>query len=103
MFRQPLEINQEVGAREPEVEEPQQDLLFTSEASLFRSDTIIQIEFDQVPEPKALTGIYLQFLSQIYGTSEKVAEAIGASEAFVRQNLRNSGKTVKTRVRLNKK
>lgn len=62
------------GAREPEVEEP-----------LLRSG-IIQIEFNEVVEPKRLSPEDLAILVATYGSYVKVAKAIGASEAFIRQN-----------------
>jgi hypothetical protein len=65
------------GAREPEVEEP-----------LSRSESI-QIEFNEVVEPKGLLPGDLARLVKIYGSCVKAAKAIGASEAFVRQNSRD--------------
>lgn len=66
------------GARKTEVEEP----VFTSRPVLF------EFEVDEVAEPKALLPKELRLLISMHGSSEKASKAIGASEAFVRQNSR---------------
>ncbi|MBN8538541.1 MAG: hypothetical protein J0M15_15940 [Deltaproteobacteria bacterium] len=68
----------ENGARETEVEEP----LWAAKPVLFEFD------FEEVPEPKALVPQDLLKLILKYRSSKKVALAIGASEAFVRQNIK---------------
>lgn len=68
-----------VGAREPEVEEP----LWATRSVLF------EFEVDEVAEPKALTPQDLQRLILNYKSSKEIAIAIGASEAFVRQNIKS--------------
>lgn len=71
-----------VGARVHEVEEPGLGL----GPQLFRSEILLQVEFNEVAEPKALIPANLIELIRIYGNSGLVAQVIGASEAFVRQN-----------------
>jgi len=71
------------GARVPEVEEP----LLGLENGLFRSQAIIQFEFEEIAEPKGLSPAELQSIRKKYGSYLKAAEAIGVSEAFVRQNV----------------
>lgn len=66
------------GARVPEVEEP----VLAARSILF------EFEVDEVPEPKALVPQDLLKLILNYRSSKKVAVAIGASEAFVRQNIK---------------
>jgi hypothetical protein len=46
----------------------------------------IYIEFDEVPEAKFLNGVELSNLIRTLGLSKLAVIAIGASEAFVRQN-----------------
>lgn len=66
------------GARVTEVEEP----VWTRKSVLF------EFEVDEVAEPKALGPKDLLQLILKYRSSKKVAVAIGASEAFVRQNIK---------------
>ena len=68
-------MNLQLGAREPQVEEP----LSGSQSIL------IEFELDEVAEPKALSSQNLRKLVFRYGSHRKVAIKIGASEAFVRQ------------------
>ncbi len=70
------------GAKVTEVDEP----LAISASTLFRSEPVFQAEFEVVAEPKALLPADLLTLIKKYGNSGKTARAIGASEAFVRQN-----------------
>lgn len=65
-----------IGAQVAGVDEP---LLPSPQA-------LIEIEFDEVVEPKTLLSADLLRLVSLYGSYLKVATAIGASEAFVRQN-----------------
>ena len=53
-------------------------------------DLVIVAEFEAWPEPKALTPIVLRELMDRFGGSHRAAEIIGASEAFVRQNGRET-------------
>lgn len=69
------------GARVAGVDEP---LLVGAQA-------LIEIEFDEVVEPKALLPADLLRLVSLYGSYLKAAAAIGASEAFVRQNCFKRG------------
>lgn len=62
------------GARVTEVEEPISRSVF------------IQIEFNEVVEPKGLSSRDLARLVKTYGSYVNAGKAIGASEAFVRQN-----------------
>lgn len=64
------------GAREPEVEEP------VSGAG----SVLLELDFEEVAEPKALLAQDLLNLVLKHGSFSKTAIAIGASEAFVRQN-----------------
>lgn len=64
------------GAEERQVDEP-----FSG------AWAVIQVEFDEIVEPKGLNSADLRKLVKTYRTSAKAASAIGASEAFVRQNL----------------
>jgi hypothetical protein len=64
------------------VDEP----LAISASTLFRSEPLFQAEFEVVAEPKALLPGDLLVLFKKYGNSSRAAKAIGASEAFVRQN-----------------
>jgi hypothetical protein len=48
---------------------------------------LFEFEVGEVAEPKALLARNLQNLVLIYGSFVKAAKAIGASEAFVRQNV----------------
>lgn len=75
------------GARVAEVEEP----LWAAKTILF------EFEVDEVAEPKALRGCDLQMQVSRHGSFAKVAIAIGASEAFVRQNHKKSKMTKKRR------
>ena len=50
------------------------------------SQALIEIEFEEITEPKALLPADLLQLVKVYGSYLKVADTIGASEAFVRQN-----------------
>jgi hypothetical protein len=52
---------------------------------------LIELEFDEVVEPKALLPSDLLRLVSLYGSYLKAAAAIGASEAFVRQNCFKRG------------
>lgn len=70
----------EDGARVPEVEEP----LWAVMSILFG------FELDEVAEPKALFPEDLQKLIKKYSSFSKAATAIGASEAFVRQNSKRN-------------
>jgi hypothetical protein len=49
-------------------------------------------EFAEVAECRALTGANLAELVRRYGSVLNAAAAIGASEAFVRQNMRRDGR-----------
>ncbi|MNJ94887.1 hypothetical protein D3C87_125910 [compost metagenome] len=69
------------GARVAVVDEP---LLGNVQA-------LIEIEFDETPEPKALLPADLLQLVKVYGSYLKAAVAIGASEAFIRQNCIKRG------------
>lgn len=71
--------SQKSGAREPEVEEP----------VLAMKSVLFEFEVDEIPEPKALVPQDLLKLILKYRSSRKVAIAIGASEAFVRQNIKS--------------
>ena len=48
---------------------------------------VVCVEFEAYPEPKALLPAELSELVVLHGTTQKVAYHIGASEAFVRQNM----------------
>ena len=63
------------GARVPGVDEP----------AWLRFQALIEIEFEEVAEPKALLLDDLLRVVNKYGTHAKAAAVIGASEAFVRQ------------------
>ncbi|MGZ3797665.1 MAG: hypothetical protein ACXVB1_14940 [Pseudobdellovibrionaceae bacterium] len=76
------------GAQVSEVGEPLLDLNY----GLFRSQVIIQFEFEEIPEPKGLLPAELRQITKKYGSYVKAAEAIGASEAFVRLNAQKRGK-----------
>ena len=67
------------GAREPEVEEP----------TLTARSIIFEFEVDEVAEPKALAPQDLLKLISKYGSSRKTALVVGASEAFIRQNIKS--------------
>lgn len=67
------------GAREPEVEE----------SLLSVKSVLLEFEVDEVAEPKTLVPKDLLKLILKYRSSKKVAIAIGASEAFVRQNIKS--------------
>lgn len=69
------------GARVAGVDEP----------LLPKPQALIEIEFDEVAEPKALLPADLLRLVNVYGSYLKVGAAIGASEAFVRQNCFKPG------------
>lgn len=55
------------------------------------SQALIEIEFGEFAEPKALLPTDLLQLVKVYGSYLKAAEVIGASEAFVRQNCFKRG------------
>ncbi|MGZ3806187.1 MAG: hypothetical protein ACXVB4_18380 [Pseudobdellovibrionaceae bacterium] len=84
-----------VGARIRQVDEPLLGLGY----GLFRSQAILQVEFEEIAEPKGLSPAELRQITKKHGSYVKAADAIGASEAFVRQNAqqkrkgRNYGKT----------
>ena len=63
-----------VGAQVDEVDEPR---------------TVVIFELTAYPEPKSLSSTELMSLYKIFGTYDKVAEVIGSSEAFVRQNVKS--------------
>ena len=67
------------GARAPEVEEP----------TLTARSIIFEFEVDEVAEPKALPPQELLKLISKYGSSRKTALVIGASDAFIRQNIKS--------------
>jgi hypothetical protein len=67
-----------IGARDPEVEEP----------VLATKSVLFEFEVDEIPQPKALVPQELLKLILKFGSSRKVAIAFGASEAFVRQNIK---------------
>jgi hypothetical protein len=52
---------------------------------------ILQAEFEEIAEPKGLSAPELRIVIKKYGSYTKAAEAIGASEAFVRQNSMRRG------------
>ena len=64
------------GAVKAKVREPRSDI----------DDLVVVAEFEAWPEPKALPPAALRALMKQFGGSHRAAEAIGASEAFVRQN-----------------
>ena len=68
------------GARDPEVEEP----VFGAKSILF------EFEVDEVAESKALLPEDLRTLVLKHKSYVNVAENIGASKAFVRQNMKKS-------------
>jgi hypothetical protein len=51
----------------------------------------VLVEFEEVAEPKVLSSAELRQITKKYGSYVKAAEAIGASEAFVRQNSTRRG------------
>ena len=53
-------------------------------------DLVLVAEFEAWPEPKALNPSALRQLMGQFGGSHRAAEVIGASEAFVRQNGRET-------------
>jgi len=55
-------------------------------SQLIQSEILFQIEFDVVPEPKALLSSDLKNLVKKYGSFKASAEAVEVSEAFIRQN-----------------
>ena len=69
------------GARDPEVEEP----LLGAKSILFEFDV------EEVAEPKALSTDDIRDLILRLSSMRNVAAAIGASEAFVRQNAKRKG------------
>ena len=77
-------LNKKIGARVQEVDEPHLSL----ESSLFRSNVILQAEFDLIAEPKALLPAQILELYQKIGTYRSTGHAIGVSEGFVRQNIK---------------
>jgi hypothetical protein len=52
----------------------------------FGHRTVVVFEFEAYPEPKVLTPSDLRVLYSRYRSFKRVAEVIGASEAFARQN-----------------
>jgi hypothetical protein len=72
---------EKIGARVPGVDEP----------PWVGSQVLIEIEFEEVTEPKALLPTDLLQLVKVYGSYLKAAGVIGASEAFVRQNCFKRG------------
>ncbi|MGZ3805447.1 MAG: hypothetical protein ACXVB4_14625 [Pseudobdellovibrionaceae bacterium] len=84
----PTEALAKVGARVSEVGEPLLDLNY----GLFRSQAILQFEFEEIPEPKGLSPSELRQITKKCGSYVKAAEAIGTSEAFVRLNAKKRGK-----------
>ena len=53
---------------------------------LFTGSSIFVFEMDAYPEAKILSPQELQQLYKAYGSWDMVADEVGASEAFVRQN-----------------
>lgn len=51
-------------------------------------DLVVVAEFEAWPEPKALGPDVLRGLMARFRGSSRAAEAVGASEAFVRQNAK---------------
>ena len=49
---------------------------------------VVSFEFEAYPEPKILNSDELRALYERYGSFYVVADAIGASESFARQNSR---------------
>lgn len=72
--------NFRVGARVSEVEEP----VFGTKSILF------EFEVKEVAEPKALIPQELVQLVSRYGSFIQAAKAIGVSEAFIRQNIKQN-------------
>lgn len=66
------------GTREQQVDEP----AFGAKSVLF------EFEVAEVAEPKALIAQELVLLVCQYGSLIQAATAIGASEAFIRQNIK---------------
>ena len=83
------------GAEVTEVDEPHVSISGT----LFRSEPVFQAEFEVVAEPKALLPGDLRNLVKKHGGYSKAGLAIGASEAFIRQNSGLPRKSSKNRVR----
>lgn len=48
---------------------------------------MVWVEFEAYPEPKALSASELTALVSSHGSSQRAADHIGASEAFVRQKM----------------
>ena len=71
-----------IGARITGVDEP----VFILGSGLFRSQSILQVAFEKITEPKSLSVTELRKVVKKYGTYAKSVAAIGTSEAFVRQN-----------------
>jgi hypothetical protein len=67
------------GAQVEKVDEP-----------LFASSPIFVFEMEAYPEAKALLGTDLRRLHRVFGSWYRVAELVGSSEAFVRQNSGDS-------------
>ena len=65
------------GAQDRQVEEP----------LAVGQSVLIEFEVDEVAEPKALRSSDLLKLLDVHGSFSRTAEVIGASEAFVRQNI----------------
>jgi hypothetical protein len=51
----------------------------------------VWLEFEAYPEPKALTPGELREIVLLAGSTQRTADYIGASEAFVRQNMGRTG------------
>lgn len=49
---------------------------------------VVWVEFEAYPEPKALRPEELAAIVSVQGATQEAANHIGASEAFVRQNMR---------------
>lgn len=78
----------QIGARVERVGEPLEPSQF--DLAPLQSATTLIFEFDEVPEPKILNPIELKELTKKYGGYQKAADAIGASEAFVRQTINST-------------
>jgi hypothetical protein len=72
----------QLGARVPGVEEPRS----ASQLNLIQPEILFLVEFGEVAEPKGLSSSNLRDLIQRHGSAQIVANTIGVSEAFVRQN-----------------
>ncbi len=61
----------------------------------FGGTVVVVVEFEAWSEPKALCQADLMALMTRFGNSERVANTIGASEAFVRQSVQGRKHTVR--------